>query len=140
MSDPFAAPSAVDPIEVGELSIWIRLAQGTLAFVGLAYGLMTLTLVPLMMAMPFVDPELAHDPEPVKWMISSFMGVFGCVCVGGYATLPVLAVVGLQRRALWGWVIGLIIGAMLTPSGCMPFGALILVGLLHPEGRDIYLK
>lgn len=140
MSDPFAAPEIEDAIHVGGLPIWVRLSQGTLCFVSLSYGLMALGLTPLMAAMPFFDPELAHEPEELKWGISLTMAAISVVCLGGYALVPLIAALGLQRRALWGWVLALILGAMLTPSACLPFGALILVGILHPEGRVVYLK
>ncbi|TNE89607.1 MAG: hypothetical protein EP330_10575 [Deltaproteobacteria bacterium] len=136
LDDAFAAPEEVAeaPLPVG-----VRVAQVTLLFVGLTYLTFAIGLTPMMVAMPFFDPELSREPDELKWAFGGFMGLFTFVCTGTYALLPLLGVFGLQRRAMWGWLIGVILGAMLTPSACAPFGLAILWGLFVEDTRKIYL-
>lgn len=105
---------------------WVRITQGTLVFVGLTYFLLGIVMVPLA---PFMLETGEGDPFAM-----AFAAVMFLVCAG-FGAFNLVVVWGLGSRAKWAWIAGLILGAMYAPSGCMPFGALILYGLLNADGK-----
>jgi hypothetical protein len=46
-----------------------------------------------------------------------------------------IVIVNLKRRRFWAWVAGIIVGGLYAPSLFLPFGVMILVGLLSADSR-----
>lgn len=61
------------------------------------------------------------------------LGLFGTVGV-----LNFVAAAGLKRGARWGWILTVLVGLLYTLSACMPFGLLLLYGMLNGRTRKSY--
>lgn len=138
MPDPYQPPSAEldtprPPIE--DLA-WIRYTRWTLWFCGAMYVAMGAFAGPLMGW--FMEQEQRDDPPLPAWF-STGMSVFLFAICAGFGAVNFLAAWGLGRGAKWAWILALLIGGIYTPSGCLPFGALILYGLLNEPVRKVYL-
>jgi hypothetical protein len=124
----------VDPVD----HPWIRLTRYTLWFVAACYLLLGLGTGGLMPVMAFVDPEL--DGDPIAVGIFSGVGLFLFLFSAGFGALNLVAARGLARGAAWGWLLSIVLGGMYVTSACVPFGAVILIGLLQSDVREIYLS
>lgn len=113
---------------------WVHRARLVLMFCGGVYVLFGIALAPLMYLMFTLDPSMGES----GWIFGLVMAVFtfGVCFVVGVANL--LASRGLRKGARWGWVLALILGATYLPSGCFPFGAIVLYALLNEEVRQAY--
>lgn len=126
MSQPFDAP---DDDDLGGFGLpWLRYARLALVFTGVVYALLGLGFAPLYGWVFSQDPQL---PAAFGWVLGVVLLVV--------AAANVLAAWGLGRRAKWAWFLGLILGAIYLPSGCLPIGALILYGLLRDDTRKACL-
>lgn len=139
MSDPFSAPQTAplagpeDRIDLDAMGP-LRWARWTLMVVGVLYLLMAVGFTPLFIWSMGQDPE-AQLSGVAELIIGLVMFVF----IAGFGVLNFVAVWGLGKGAKWGWFVALILGGMYLPSGCMPFGAVILYGLLNDKVRKAYL-
>jgi hypothetical protein len=136
MVDPYVPPT--DPeerlIEIA-LDPWVGYARMALWFCGVVYFLFGLTLGPLM-AMPFLmDPTL---PENMGVILAVVFTVVTLVICGGFGLLNFVAAAGLGRGARWGWILALVVGAIYLPSACVPFGAVIMYGMLNDRTRKLF--
>lgn len=115
---------------------WIRVSQGILVFVGAAYLLLGLLAGGVYSGLPLL--MMADDPDMVMMVP---MGIVMFVCCGGVGLVNLVAAWGLGAHKFWAWMIALILGAMYLTSACMPFGALLLFGLVADEPtRKLFLK
>ena len=132
MSDPFDAPAVDEPSSAAIL--WIRASQAVLAFTGLCYVVLGLGMGGMYAMLVLIDPT---DPELI---VMAIFGVIITVLCVGIGVLNFVAIIGLQRQTMWGWIMTLIFGAMYAPSGCMPFGLVLLFGMLNNDTRPLFLK
>jgi hypothetical protein len=136
MADPYVPPT--DPeerlIDIA-LDPWVNRSRYTLWFCGVVYVLFGLTLGPATATPMFLDPTM--DPTfPIVFGV--VMTLFSLVLCGGFGLLNFVAAAGLARGAKWGWILALVIGAMYLPSVCVPFGAILLYGMLNDRTRKLF--
>jgi hypothetical protein len=132
MTNPF---DATDDVEFF-LDPWVGYSRMTLFFVGGAYVLlgaaMGLAFPSLLAADPTVDPEVALA-------MGGTFGVIIFVFCAFFGVLNFLAAFGLGQRAKWAWIMTLILGAIYAPSACLPFGAVLLYGMLNDRTRKAFM-
>ncbi len=109
-------------------SPWIKWSRICLIFVGICYCALGIVFSPLL----FLDPEV---PLAFQLLMVALLLVVGV----GVGVVNFLAAWGLGRGNKWGWIVTIILGATYAPSGCLPFGVLLLVAMLRKEVRDVYL-
>lgn len=65
------------------------------------------------------------------------LAVGGGVAVGALAlaVVALAAAIGVATGSRWGWVAGVVAGALWVPSGCFPVALVVLAVLLHPSVR-----
>lgn len=136
MADPYVPPS--DPeermIEI-LLDPWVTWSRYTLWFCGVAYFLIGLTFGPLMAAPFLLDPNM---PEGLGIGMAVVFGLFTLVICGGFGLMNFVAASGLGRGAKWGWILTLVVGAIYLPSGCFPFGGILMYGMLNDRTRKLF--
>lgn len=114
---------------------WLRGAIWSLRFCGAGYLLLGLA-TPLMLGFVIVAENSKGQGESVFMALGATL----LFAVGaGCALMNFLVARALNRRQRWGWIGAIVAGAIYAPSGCMPFGALILYAVLRPGFRDAYL-
>lgn len=109
-------------------SPWIKWSRVCLIFVGICYCALGIVFSPVI----FLDPEV---PLLFQLAIVAMLLVVGV----GVGVVNFLAAWGLGRGARWAWITTIILGATYAPSGCLPFGVLLLIAMLRADVRDIYL-
>jgi hypothetical protein len=77
------------------------------------------------------EPGQRPLPDPFRTVVA----VASLALCGGLGGLNIVAAIGLGRRAYWGWLMALVVGAIYVPSGCLPFGAVIVYALLREDAR-----
>ncbi|MCK6505614.1 hypothetical protein L6R53_19815 [Myxococcota bacterium] len=110
-------------------SRFITWSQVTLVFVGACYLLLGIVMIPLFPMMA------AADGNEVPPAVALGFSLFILVVAAGFGLLNFVAAWGLGRRAKWAWIMTIILGGIYAPSGCMPFGVLLLYAMLNAEGR-----
>ncbi len=137
MDTPYQPPSS--PLEQPApdmLSLeWVRYTRWVLWFCGAAYFLMGLFMGPVFAWLSSLDAPGERMPPAVMTMMTIIIFIFS----GGFAALNFIAAWGLGQGRKWAWVMGVCIGGIYAPSGCLPFGGLILYGLLNDRVRKAYL-
>lgn len=114
---------------------YLNLTIASLLTSALGYVVLGIVLGPVGgMAWMMDDPY--REPLPPSIMMI-FSAIMVAVCVG-VAILNVVAVVGLRRRAKWGWFLSLVLGLIYLPSLCLPFGLAIFLPLLQAEVREAF--
>lgn len=78
------------------------------------------------------------SPDAPPAIFGVFLGLFTLVLCGGTGVFNFVAAWALGRGKRWGWISSVILGGIYAPSGCFPFGGLILYGLLQDKVRKIY--
>ncbi|MEZ4238615.1 MAG: hypothetical protein R3F59_21185 [Myxococcota bacterium] len=136
MSDPFDPPE--DPHWITG-DPWITACRGVLWFTGACYLLLGLASGPLFGFATMVDPETKAPPEIALVAGAVGGGVMLVVC-GGIAAVNFAAAWGLVRGRMWAWVLTLIVGGIYAPSGCLPFGAVLLYGVLNERTRKRFRR
>ena len=115
---------------------WIRVNQAVLLFIGAIYLIFGVFLGGIYTILPLV--LMADEPDAIVMLP---VGILMFVCCGGVGILNLVAAWGLGAHKMWGWVLSLILGAMYIGSACMPFGAVLLYGLVIDEPtRKVFLK
>lgn len=114
---------------------WLRATRYVLIFVGVCY-LPLIGLGPYLASTKFNDPKMPADFNRGFGIV--FTLVIAVVCVG-VAALNFAAAWGLARGKRWAWTLSVILGALYAASICLPFGAVILYGLLRDKVRNLYL-
>ena len=108
---------------------WIKFSVVTLWFCGAIYVLIGLVGV-IFGALPALSSARGGAAFGVL-----FGGMFLLVGVGcGIGNF--VAAVGLARRRKWAWIVTVIIGGIYAPSGCLPFGAILLYAMLRKGVRE----
>jgi hypothetical protein len=138
MADPYIPPD--DPeerlIEIA-LDPWVNYTRYALWFCGAIYFLFGLGLGPLMSAPFLLDPTI---PENMGMIMAVVFTLVTLVICGGFALLNFIAAAGLARGAKWGWILAVVVGAIYLPSACVPFGAVILYGMLNDRTRKLFMS
>jgi hypothetical protein len=114
---------------------WLRAARYTLIFTGICY-LLLIPLAPLIAWSKFNDPSMSHSFN-LGFGIG-FSVVMLVICVG-IAAANFVASRGIRLGKRWGWITGVVLGALYAFSICAPLGAVILYGLLRGNVRKAYL-
>jgi uncharacterized membrane protein (DUF2068 family) len=115
---------------------WLGWARTVLNLGGAFYLLMALGLGPLMSLQLWVDPNI---PQGVAIGLTLVFYLMALVMCGGFAALQFAAASGLAGGRKWAWIAGLVVGAIYLPScTCLPFGAVILFGLLNEKTRRLF--
>jgi hypothetical protein len=126
---PAAGPTPpLDAPAMPPRSSWFGVVKGLLWFSGICYVLIGAVAGPAMGWAMTVDGEV---PVFVGWLIGIGTFLF-CAAFGG---ANFAAAIGLDRETKWGWIVSLVLAAMYAPSGCLPIGVLMLVGLLQDGVR-----
>ena len=137
MADPYSPP--MDPeerlIEIA-LDPWVSYTRYALWFCGVIYFLFGFTMGPLLGSLMMLDPTM---PEGAATFMMVFMTVISLVICGGFAVLNFIAAAGLARGAKWGWILAVVVGAIYLPSACVPFGAIIMYGMLNDRTRKLFM-
>jgi hypothetical protein len=130
---PTDAPSGEDLAP----SPWILYSQIVLVVCGALYLLIGLLLGVGTLLGAASDPTL--DPgEGLALGVGIGGLLFGMLAVVGAVNW--LAAWGLRSRAMWAWVLTLVLGATYIGSACFPFGAILLYGMLNERSRKAFLK
>jgi hypothetical protein len=114
---------------------WLRATRWVLIGVGILY-LPMIALGPFLAASQFNDPKMPAEFNRTFGL--AFTVLMAAVCVGA-AVLNFVAAWGLARFRKWAWILGLLLGGTYAASACLPFGAVILYGLLREKARALYL-
>src|SRR5688572_4224084 len=137
MSDSYVPPA--DPeerlIEIA-LDPWVNYSRYTLWFCGVAYVLLGIGLGPLMAAPLFLDPSI---PEGMGTGLAIGFTLFSLVLCGGFGLVNFVAASGLGRGAKWGWILSLVLGAIYLPTACLPFGGVLMFGMLNDRTRKLFM-
>lgn len=137
MSDSYAPPSTDDPGVAPVASPWVFRSQLTLGFCGVSYVLLGVGL-PVLMTLPMMmDPSM---PAEVAVLFGGIFGVVSLVMGVGIGLVNFAAAWGLGRRAKWAWFLTVALGGLYAPSICLPFGAVLLYGMLDDTVRKAYLE
>ena len=117
---------------------WIGRVRGILYLVGVMYIVLGVVGAPLI-SMGFMnDPSLTDDPV-APWLGYGTGALMFC-CSGGFGIFNFIAARGLKSGRKWAWILSLCLGGIYAPSACLPFGALILFGLLQADVRSVFLE
>lgn len=115
------APFSTRPERLS-LALWgLRLSQ--------AFYLLLLLCTPL--------PLFLAKGEEKLWIF-----LWTTCCMGGLAIACAVGIEvvvrGLQQHKYWGWIAGLCIAGLYIPSLFLPFGIMILIGLLDQQTQAIF--
>jgi hypothetical protein len=137
MSDPYEPPE--DPeerlIEIA-LDASTSRTRSVLWFCGVVYVLIGILLGPLMSTPITRDPALSST---ARVAILAGMTLVSCTTGVGFGVFNLVTAAGLGRGAKWAWFASVIIGAIYAPSCCLPFGAVVLHGMLNEKTRRLFL-
>ncbi len=113
---------------------YFKWAIRSIWFCGTCYLLLGLLCPASMILLYSVAPAGGGDEQIVNLITGIVMFPVGVACaIGNFVVASAL-----KKRKKWAWIGGLIIGLLYAPSGCMPFGALILYGLLRNGVKQAY--
>lgn len=112
---------------------WPTWVAVTLVAVGLFYVLLGATAPLWFIPMMELDrrPGDPTMPDSFNTAFVAVMLVMSC----GFGLLNFLGAWGVHRRTKWGWIIGICLGGLYAPSICLPFGVVVLYGLLNERTR-----
>lgn len=114
---------------------WLKAARYSLVFTGVCY----LLLVPLGPFIAMSEFHEAHAPRGFNLGFTIGFTLMLLVVGGGLAAANFVAARGIKNGKRWAWLTGVILGALYAPSICLPFGVVILYGLLREPVRNFYL-
>lgn len=137
MNSPYDPPtSEIESFDTppAELS-WVRYTRWILSFCGALYVLMGVFSPLILKLVSAMDKQ--GEPMPTGILVG--LGLFLVVICGGFGVLNLVAAWGLGQRRKWAWVLAVVVGGIYAPSACLPFGALILYGMLNERVRKVYL-
>ena len=111
---------------------WLRYAVLCLNIVGAAYLLLGVV--------GGIGYGYVFSQDPNMGVVAGVLvGVVMFVFCAVVAIVNFVAAFFTQRKSKIGWVLGLILGGMYATSCCLPFGVVILVGMLNEKSRKIFL-
>ena len=126
MHPSMSPPPQIPPI--GGAVICLRIS--TVIYMLMAFGALAFFLI--------LSGEIARaegaPSETVLWII----GVVMFLVIGGFGILPEVAIRGLKQGKRWGWIMGIIIGGLYTPSAFFFLGIPILISLLKRDVLNFY--
>ena len=109
----------------------------SLIFTGVCYVL--LGAVMGFMLGPIMGLEQRPGAPPMPDAFLTVMGVVMFVMCAGFGAANFVAAWGLARGAKWAWFVTVIVGGIYAPSGCLPFGVVLLYGMLNERTRKTFL-
>lgn len=112
-------------------SRWIDWSRYVLIFVGVAYLGLGVVMAPLYTLILSIDGEGGGGSVVMGLVLGAMMLGLGVV----FGALNFAAAWGLKRQAKWAWVLTVFLGVLYLPSGCLPFGAVLLYAMLSAPGR-----
>ena len=87
----------------------------------------------MLFAVPFLVGRV-NDDSIVGAVMAVPLLVVGIACgVGNFVIAR-----GLSQRKKWAWIAGVVVGCIYAPSGCVPFGVVVLYALLRTGVKDAY--
>lgn len=110
---------------------WITAARWTLIITGVFYVLFGIALGPT----PLMRMILESDGKEIPDSLFYGIGAVVLVLCGGIGVANFVAAWGLKNRRKWAWVLTVIFGGLYAPSGCLPFGVILLVATLREDAR-----
>jgi hypothetical protein len=117
-------PSFATEPERLRLAIWgLRITQ--------VFYLLLLLCTPL----PYFLPEVEERLWVLLWTVCC-MGGISIACVVGIEVV----IRGLKQYKYWGWIAGLCVAGLYIPSLFLPFGIMILVGLLDSQTQAAFQR
>lgn len=111
---------------------WLNATCVTLGFCGLCY-LPLIIIGPIQLSYMSNHASLAE--HNLKFVVTLI--VFAIVC-GGVFVASMVTAWGIRRGKRWAWIMGVVFGGLYLPSCCLPFGAMILYGLLRENSRRLF--
>ena len=105
----------------------------SLWFCGVFYLLLGVVLSPMIGWLMSQSPE-GELPTWFNTVMGAILFAVSVACAAGNFAVAR----AIQKRRSWGWVGAVIIGAIYAPSGCFPFGLLILFAVLRPGVHEAY--
>lgn len=84
---------------------------------------------------PMLDAQLAESMLPIKIAYA----VVGSCCSLPIAILHFVAASNLASAKKWAWFVSLFLGVLYIPGLCLPFGAVIVFGLVQEDVRKRFL-
>ena len=127
--DELPAHRAPDP--------WVFYSRMTLIFTGVCYLLLGGVMGMFMPAIMKLDQQPGDQEIPETFNL--VFGVIMFVMCAGFAFLNFVAAWGLGRQAKWAWFMAVILGGLYAPSACLPFGVVLLYGMLNDRTRKSFL-
>lgn len=112
---------------------WPGYVAAALVLAGLGY-LVFAVVFPLLLDFAMELDRQAGKPTPPPEGRAVMFGVFALLCAG-FAAVNFVGAWGVKKRTKWGWIVGICLGGLYAPSICLPFGAVILYGLLNERTR-----
>jgi len=131
-----AAPSARVPPPHVDLAndFWLKASIWTLWFCGACYLLLGCCFPVAMFVGPLSEGGgRAGETAMVMVFAVVLFAVGGGCAVGNFAVAR-----GLAQRKKWAWIGTVIVGGLYAPSGCLPFGALLLYAMLRPGVKETF--
>ncbi len=115
---------------------WLKASIWTLWFCGAVYLLLGCCF-PLAL---FLGPTLGNEAggRPGETAVMMIFAVVMLAVGGGCAVGNFAVARGLARRQKWAWIGAVIAGGLYAPSGCLPFGAVLLYAMLRPGVKESY--
>lgn len=136
MGSPFDAPADQTWDDPEPLPPWVHYVRWTLIGLGLVYFVLGLGLGGTIGVGMAVDPAI---PYPQGLILGGGIGTFTFGLCTAFGVLNLVASRGLNKGRKWGWFVAMVLAAIYLGSACIPFGVVILVGLLRDDVRGIYL-
>lgn len=118
---------------------WVRHARTTLNVVGVFYVLIGLAALPAIYFAFTADPAVTAEMGGLATALGIGLGVFTLAISVGVGALNFVAASGLRRGRKWAWYLTVVLGGIYTPSACLPFGVILLYGMLRDEVRSMFL-
>ena len=111
----------------------IRAVQGLFALTGLGFAAFGLLFGLALGGVYALDPGL---PEAVSWLGGGGMALIFTLMGAGLALVNLVVAGGLGQGQRWAWRVGVGLGVLYLPSGCLPLGGVLLLLLAQREIRE----
>ncbi|MEE2828972.1 MAG: hypothetical protein VX498_07280 [Myxococcota bacterium] len=126
---------AVEPPPPIESLKWVTWSRWSLWFCGACYLLLGPLLATFLGAIVSMDPSFNEEAGLMATRAFAIgVGAIGVV-VGA---LNFIVAAGLKRGRKWAWFGAIILGGTYAPSGCLPFGVLLLYAMFQKDVRRAF--
>jgi len=113
---------------------WVDYSRWVLWFTGGCYFVLGCAVGPVMW---WAYSDRSTDTK-LAFKIAVCSGISSVVVCSGLAILNILIASGLKKRRRWAWLGAIIIGGLYAPSICLPFGVVLLYGMLQKDVRQAF--